>query len=259
MRLTDWHQQRTANIHGIVHACHFVLGRRGFQWGIMLLEKPTVGDSLSARPLVLAIDDTPTNLMVLAGALSKDFSFQLASSGAQGLKMAKASLPSLVLLDIMMPEMDGYETCRLFKADPALAQVPIIFVTALSEIESEVKGLELGAADYLYKPINVPIARQRISNLLERETLRREIFRHRDRLEELVASRTVELVSAREAAEAANRAKGTFLANMSHEFRTPLGIMLGLNYLLQQQLTDARLKERCAKIAAAGEQLRAYP
>ena len=210
---------------------------------------------MANRPKILAIDDTPANLMVLAGALSKEFAFQLASSGAAGLAMAAASPPDLILLDIMMPEMDGYETCRRFKANPALADIPIVFVTALTDRVSELSGLELGAVDYLHKPINIDIARQRIRNLVEREIMRREIEDHRNRLEALVQDRTEKLVEALDAAEVANRAKSAFLANMSHELRTPLGIILGMNNLLNQRLTDAAQKDKCQKIASAGQQL----
>jgi signal transduction histidine kinase len=207
------------------------------------------------RPKILAIDDTPTNLMVLAEALSKDFTFQLACSGAAGLTMAEAAPPDLVLLDVMMPEMDGYETCRRFKATAALAGIPIIFVTARTDRLSELTGLELGAADYLHKPINIDIAQQRIRNLLEREALRREVEQHRHQLEELVAARTVQLMDARDAAEVANRAKSAFLANMSHELRSPLGIMLGFNNLLQLNATNLSQKDKHIKIADAGKQL----
>jgi signal transduction histidine kinase len=209
----------------------------------------------NVRPKILAIDDTPTNLMVLAGALSKDYAFQLACSGAAGLAMAEVAPPDLILLDVMMPEMDGHETCRRFKAMPALADIPIIFVTALTDCVSELIGLELGAVDYLHKPINIDIAQQRIRNLLEREALRREVEQHRHQLERLVATRTVELTDARDAAEVANLAKSTFLANMSHELRTPLGIMLGFNNLLQLKATDPSLKDKYLKIATAGTEL----
>ena len=208
-----------------------------------------------ARPRILAIDDIPANLLVLAAALSGEFNFQLAASGAAGLAMAEASPPDLILLDVMMPGMDGYETCRRLRANPALARVPVIFVTALTDHTSEVRGLEFGAADYLHKPVNIEIARQRIRNLVERDALRREVEQHRNRLEELVASRTLDLLAARDAAEVANRAKSAFLANMSHELRTPLGIMLGINSLLMQKVGDPGHKDKCNKIANAGKQL----
>ena len=214
------------------------------------------------RPRILAIDDTPANLMVLATALSGEFSFQLATSGAMGLAMAEQVRPDLVLLDVMMPEMDGLETCRRFRALPALSDVPIVFITALSDAGSEVEGLTLGAADYLHKPIQVEIARQRICNLLEREWWRQEVQLHRQHLEELVRQRTAaleqanaELTAARDAAEVANRVKTTFLANMSHELLTPLNIITGMNGMLGRRLNDQELVSMTRKIDAAGRQL----
>lgn len=211
--------------------------------------------TLPARPRILAIDDTPANLMVLAAALTNEFSLQLAASGAAGLSIAEELPPDLILLDVMMPEMDGFETCRHFKANPNLKDVPIVFVTALTDQVSELEGLALGAADYLYKPVNITIARQRIRNLLEREALRKELDQYRNRLEDMVSQRTVELVAARDAAQVANRAKSAFLSNVSHELRTPLGVMLGMNYLLLQRLTDHVQRDKCHKIAQAGQHL----
>jgi PleD family two-component response regulator len=116
------------------------------------------------RPRILAIDDTPTNLLTLGAALEADFDLQIATSGAMGLAMATKAPPDLILLDVMMPEMDGYETCRRIMASPALRTIPVIFITALARIETESAGLTLGAADYITKPINVEITRQRIRN-----------------------------------------------------------------------------------------------
>ncbi len=139
----------------------------------------------SRRPRILAIDDAPTNLQVLVAALAPEFDVQIAISGAMGLSLAQKHPPDLILLDVMMPEMDGFEVCRRLKADPALSNVPVIFVTAMSDTDAEVIGLALGAADYLSKPIKVEIAKLRIRNLLERELLRRSVEEKQSELERI--------------------------------------------------------------------------
>ncbi len=207
------------------------------------------------RPRILAIDDTPTNLLTLGAALEADFDLQIATSGAMGLAMATKAPPDLILLDVMMPEMDGYETCRRIMASPALRTIPVIFITALARIETESAGLTLGAADYITKPINVEITRQRIRNLLEREQLRKEVEQHRDHLEELVQARTLALSVAKEAAEAANRAKSCFLANMNHELRTPLTGMMGMSELALRRATDPRQKDQLTKAVLCSKRL----
>ena len=145
------------------------------------------------RATILAIDDTPTNLMALGAALGDAFDLQIATSGAVGLELAGELMPDLILLDVMMPGMDGYETCRRILADPRLRRIPVIFLTALDNFESEAVGLALGAADYITKPINVEVTRQRVSNLLEREQLRRQVESQRDQLEHVVKQRTAQL------------------------------------------------------------------
>ena len=149
------------------------------------LAEPFDGESLitaNTKPKILAIDDVPANLMTLGSALVNEFALQIAISGAMGLTLASQSPPSLILLDVMIAEMDGFETCRQFKSLPALKNIPIIFVTAIHDIESEMAGLALGAADYITKPIDVGIACQRIRNLLERERLRLQVQDQRDQL-----------------------------------------------------------------------------
>jgi signal transduction histidine kinase len=216
----------------------------------------------SARARVLVIDDTPANLMVLATAMSGEFVFQLATSGPGGLELAQNSPPDLVLLDVMMPGVDGFATCRRFKSLPALAHIPIVFVTALSDTESEVEGLRLGAADFIHKPIQVDIARQRIRNLLEREALRRALQASKQHLETAVAQRTAELelsntelALAKEAAEAAYRVKSSFLANMSHELLTPLNTVTGMAGLLTARLSDPELRTLSRSVEDASRKL----
>ena len=135
------------------------------------------------RSAILLIDDMPVNLQVLTAALSADYQVQIATSGAVGLALAAKFPPDLILLDVMMPEMDGFEVCRRLKADPALMNIPVIFVTAIADTIAEVNGLALGAADYISKPIKVEIAKLRIRNLLERELLRRKLEEKQNELE----------------------------------------------------------------------------
>ncbi len=141
------------------------------------------------KPTILAIDDTPANLLTLGAALKDEFDLQIATSGEMGIQLALQNPPDLILLDIMMPDMDGFETCQRLKAEPSLHNIPLIFVTALDELDSEIKGLALGAADYITKPIQVETARQRIHNLLEREQLRRQVMTQRDQLADEITVR----------------------------------------------------------------------
>ena len=133
---------------------------------------------------ILIIDDTPANLLVLCSVLDSEFELQFATSGPVGIALALKHPPDLILLDIMMPEMDGFEVCRRLKFNPVLKDIPVVFISALSEIESEYQGLTLGAVDYIAKPVNVEIATRRISNLIEREVLRKDVMAQKKLLEE---------------------------------------------------------------------------
>lgn len=128
------------------------------------------------RLKILIIDDTPINLQLLGGILEQDYIVQVATSGKKGLQLANKCPPDLILLDIMMPGMDGFEVCRRLKLNSKLARIPVIFITALNDPETEVKCLSLGAVDFLNKPINIKLARLRIGNFMERERLRSELI-----------------------------------------------------------------------------------
>ncbi|MCQ8182807.1 diguanylate cyclase [Methylomonas sp. SURF-1] len=117
------------------------------------------------KPLILIVDDTPTNIQVLAENLIQDYRIKVAASGAAALAaIAAQGAPDLILLDVMMPEMDGYEVCRHLKANPQTSSIPVIFVTALNDASDEERGLNLGALDYITKPFYLPVVKARIRN-----------------------------------------------------------------------------------------------
>ena len=154
------------------------------------------------RATILIVDDTPENLTLMNSLLKDDYKVKVANNGEKALKIAASdSPPNLILLDIMMPGMDGYEVCRRLKSDTKTMNIPVIFLTARSEMEDEQTGLELGAVDYIIKPISPPIVMARIKNLLALKTMAESLRNQNTFLEHEVAKRTAELVVARDEAE----------------------------------------------------------
>jgi putative two-component system response regulator len=119
-------------------------------------------DAGDARKTVLCVDDEPSNLQVLKQILQAEYRLLFARDGRRAIELARVERPDLILLDVMMPDMDGHEVCRMLKADERLARMPVIFVTALSDVEDEARGLELGAVDYICKPVSPAIVRARV-------------------------------------------------------------------------------------------------
>lgn len=122
---------------------------------------------LEERQKILIVDDTPANIQILNEVLQGIYAIFFATSGADALLIAQREIPDLILLDIMMPEMDGYEVCARIKAEPRTQQIPVIFITAMSDEGDEAKGLECGAIDYITKPISPTIVQARVKNHLE--------------------------------------------------------------------------------------------
>lgn len=118
------------------------------------------------RPRILLVDDQVTNLQVLRHILQADYRLLIATDGPRALQIARQQRPDLILQDIMMPGMDGYEVCRTLKQDPQTAGIPLIFVTALSDTRDEALGFEVGAVDYITKPVSPPIVRARVKTHL---------------------------------------------------------------------------------------------
>ena len=132
---------------------------------------------------VLLVDDHPLQLQLLQEALSPEFAVRMAQSGEAALREVATQAPDLILLDVLMPDMDGFEVCRRLRAHAHWKDIPVIFVTSMDEATSESEGLALGAADYIVKPFHVVTVRQRVRNLLERERLRQTVERQRDLLQ----------------------------------------------------------------------------
>ncbi len=207
-------------------------------------------------PHILIVDDSPSAIDLLVSTLQGDYQFTIATHGRDALELLRSDFkPELILLDIMMPDMDGYEVCRHIKQNPATEQIPIIFLTATKDIKAESSGLALGAVDYIHKPFNPEIIKQRIHNHIERECLRRELQEQYATLEEQVKLRTESLRLAKEAAESASQFKSMVLRNLSHELRTPINAITGMNYLAKRYAKDPKLLRYIEKSETAAQNL----
>ncbi len=148
---------------------------------------------MSERPRILIVDDTPQNIHVLKETLRDDYRIMAATNGAKALQLARREpRPDLILLDVMMPEMSGYEVIEHLQQQSETSSIPVIFVTALNDNANEEKGLGLGAVDYITKPFNPALVKARVKNHIE-------LKRHRDDLEDEVERRTEQLMAVRAA------------------------------------------------------------
>jgi len=196
---------------------------------------------------VLIVDDTPENIDVLKGILSEEYKIRIATNGHAAIKAARMLSPDLILLDVMMPEIDGYEVCRQLKADESTVNIPIIFVTALSEMEDEALGLSIGAIDYITKPVNASIVKARVKNHLL-------IANQRQACEQNVHQRTKEL-------EDAYRSAIFMLGDAGHYNDTDTGAHIwrmaayavALAKKLNWHVDDARLLELAAPMHDTGK------
>ena len=188
---------------------------------------------LPQSPAILIVDDTPAHALLLTRMLiGRGYNPQTALSGQLALQAARAKPPDLILLDITMPEMSGYEVCEQLKADAALKEVPVIFISALSEAIDKVRAFRVGGVDYVTKPFEFEEVRARIETHLRIRRLQRQLSDQNEKLEQLVAKRTRELVAVCGRLQDLGRLKDDFLGMISHEIRTPANGVLGIGNLV---------------------------
>ncbi|WP_162063098.1 two-component system response regulator [Vibrio taketomensis] len=145
------------------------------------------------KQVILAVDDTPTNLEVVKGILGDDYTLQVAVNAKIAFKIIERRKPNLILLDIMMPDIDGYQMCEALKANPETSDIPVIFLTAMTNELDETRGLEIGAVDYITKPISPVILKQRVRTHLKLQAANLQLAQHNETLEQKVLERTQQL------------------------------------------------------------------
>ncbi|NIA56460.1 two-component system response regulator [Massilia sp. TW-1] len=202
----------------------------------------TAATATAARPTILIVDDTPDNIMLLSRLLKDKYNTKVATNGTLALQIAQATPGlDLVLLDVMMPGLDGYETCRRLKANPATAGIPVIFLTAKNQAEDEALGLALGAVDYITKPVSPAILFARVATQLTLLDARRQLQAHNENLEKLVQDRTAQLALMQEAIILA-------MASLA-ETRDSTGVQAG----------DGHLRRTQRYVRALAQHLRGHP
>jgi class 3 adenylate cyclase len=139
------------------------------------------------RKLILLVDDAPANIQVAREILKDTYKIRVATTGAKALEVVKVTpMPDLILLDVMMPEMDGYEVCTRLKADPATHEIPVIFLTAMTEVKDETRGFEVGAVDYVHKPFSPPVVLARVQTHLNLREIREQLAREKRLVDKLL-------------------------------------------------------------------------
>ena len=188
------------------------------------------------RPLVLLVDDEKVSLKILSDLLKDEVDIALAKNGNQALDKIAQVKPDLILMDVLMPGIDGFEVIEKIRADKATEAIPVIFITGLNSAGQEEKGLTLGAQDYIHKPFNPEVVKARVATQLKIIEQRQQLQRLSDELTD------------------ASAAKSQFLANMSHEIRTPLTSIIGYADGITQGDFDSDFQRKAVEIIAQNGQ-----
>ena len=188
----------------------------------------------------MVIDDQPANLKLLEEMLQRQgYAVRSFPRGRLALAAAAQRPPDLILLDITMPEMSGFEVCERLKSDEKLARIPVIFLSALNEKEDKVRAFQAGGVDYITKPFQFDEVQARVETHLALHRLQAALKEQNEHLEELVRLRTRELADAHQRLKILDRSKNDFLQLISHELRTPLNGVLGVGELLLEESSSS--------------------
>ena len=185
---------------------------------------------------ILLVDDEKANLLVLNDILGGSYMLFMARTGLEAVEMANENKPDLILLDIVLPGMDGYEVLSILKGSEKTREIPVIFISGLSSSEDEMKGLGLGASDYISKPFSAAIVKLRVQNQLKIKDQMRQIIK-------------------KELAEKTNRLKNEFLSRMSHEMRTPINAIMGMINMIQNTNDREKINNYLIKAGSASHGL----
>ena len=205
--------------------------------------------------VILVVDDDATNLRTLGEMLRPEYRVRLASSGEDALRIAGSDpRPDLILLDVMMPVMDGYEVLRRLQADEKTRAIPVIFVTALHDEDSELRGFELGAADFIHKPIRAAVALSRIRTQIDARTARESLRRKAQHMARMAEQGAEQLESTRRQLLQSEKMAsiGQLSAGIAHEINNPVGFVASNLAALERYLDDLfAIIDACAAEAGA--------
>lgn len=203
-----------------------------------------ISESNNERSTILIVDDTPANISVLLAFLeNKEFDILIAEDGVNALETIKYSSPDLILLDIMMPKMDGFETCKHLKSNPETEKIPILFMTALSETQDKVRGLELGAVDFITKPFQNEEVLARIRTHISLKKAQKAL------LDKELEVRTI---------QAMDESRKDFLELITGELKSPLMTIYGNTKLLEETELSKDQAESVQSIMAASERIEKF-
>lgn len=208
------------------------------------------------KPRILIVDDNTRNIQVVGNILIQDdIDIAYATNGQRALELAAAKPFDLVLLDIMMPGMDGYAVCQQLRSDPRNTETPVIFLTARNDPSSILLGFSAGANDYVTKPFNSAELRARVQTHLELFKKKSELRSLNQNLEKLVIDRTSKLEAAMRQLSMLEKSKSEFLSIISHELRGPLSGIIGLTQLLKAGVSDSEHAQQLEMLSSIAQRL----